>query len=57
MMVKLIHLEGWKTNGMPYPPDHIICDILQFIRQNGKLEMDFLRDKDFAKFRIILDRR
>ena len=42
---------------MPYPPDHIICDILQFIRQNGKLEMDFLRDKDFAKFRIILDRR
>ena len=43
---------------MPYPPDslyHIVCGLLQFIRQNEKPHVDFFRDRDFAEFRMVLD--
>ena len=52
-------LEVRKVTGEPYPPNtlhHIICGLLRFfLRQNGKPEIDFFRDKEFAEFRIVLD--
>ena len=51
-------LEVRKKDGSPYPSEslyHIVCGILRYIRQNGKPEVDFFRDKEFAQFRMVLD--
>ena len=51
-------LEVRKKDGAPYPPNsvyHIVCGIMRFIRLNGKPEVDFFRDQDFAEFRGVLD--
>jgi len=43
---------------MEYPPDtlsHIVCGIMQFLRQNGQPEVDFFKGQLNADFRSALD--
>ena len=51
-------LEVRKKGGTEYHPDtlyHIVCGIMRFLRQNGKPEVDFLKEEAYADFRSTLD--
>ena len=51
-------LEVRKKDGQEYPPDtlyHIVCGIMRFLRQNGKPEIDFFKERLYADFRTTLD--
>ena len=47
-----------RKNGEEYPLitlHHLVCDILRFLRQSGKPQLDFFKDDVFAGFRSSLD--
>ena len=51
-------LEARKKDGTEYPPDtlyHIVCGVMRFLRQNGKPEVDFFKERVYANFRSTLD--
>ena len=51
-------LEVRKKDGQEYPPGtlyHIVCGIMRFLRQNGKPELDFFKERLYADFRTTLD--
>ncbi len=51
-------LEIRKKDGNEFPPNtlhHICCGIMRYIRINGIPGFDIFKDKEFAKFRTVLD--
>ena len=51
-------LEVRKMDGKEYCPDtlyHIVCGVMRFLRQNGKPEVDLLKEQCYADFRSTLD--
>ena len=51
-------LEVQKKNRDEYPSNtlhHLVCGIVNFLRQNGKPQVDFFKDDTFAYFRSSLD--
>ena len=51
-------LEVRKKDGNPFPPNtlhHIACGIMRYLRINGKPGIDIFKDKEFARFRTVLD--
>ena len=51
-------MEIRKKDGREFPPNsihHICCGIMRFLRTNGKPELDFFKDGEFAQFRTVLD--
>ncbi len=48
-------LEIRKKDGTEFPPYHICCGIMRYLRSNGKPALDIFKDKEFAQFRTVLD--
>ena len=51
-------LEVRKQDGSEYPLNtlhHLICGIMRYLRQKGRLELNFFKDTSFAEFRLSLD--
>ena len=51
-------LQVRKMDGKEYCPDtlyHIVCGVMRFLRQNGKPEIDLLKEQCYADFRSTLD--
>ena len=53
-------LEARKKDGTEYHPDtlyHIVCDVIQFLRENGQPEVEFFKVHIYDDFRSTLDSR
>ena len=50
--------EVRKRDGSVYPPNtlhHIVCGVMRYLRWNGRPDIDFFKDPQFAGFRASLD--